>query len=52
VAQPAFLPAAHGKPPGRASQAVGRFEARHGAAIFIVFPIVLILENRVNFQKL
>jgi hypothetical protein len=30
-------PAAHGKPPGRASQATGRFEAHRCAAIFIIF---------------
>jgi hypothetical protein len=29
--------AAHGKPPGRASQAMGRFEAHRCAAIFIIF---------------
>jgi hypothetical protein len=49
LAQPAFRPAARGKLPGRASQAVGRFEARHCAAIFIVFLIIL---NSRNYFKL
>jgi hypothetical protein len=41
--------AARGKLPGRASQAVGRFEARHCAAIFYRFLIIL---NSRKYDKL
>jgi hypothetical protein len=52
IGPPGRGPAGHGKPPGRASQAVGRFEARHYAVIFIVFLIVLNSRIVSKFQNL